>query len=625
MSDLTDRIDFDRNGRGGRFAAMCFGDRIGLALFLATLLFFTALWIVAWRISDTLTLLNTLHGMSDGHLYISTVKYGSIGATPGTHEVGGRMYGRNYGVLAVSLLPLAIIEGIGLVADLRIAIVALFSLGILALAVVVGRLLDRQRAAGLGGSLLALLVFVGNVAVATDLDPVKTELYALQVTHLLVGGFVVVLSYRLITAMHGRRAGLFAGTLVAVATPVGLWATIPKRHVFTAGIAVALAYALYQSRSRDREAPGSGLRYRLGAYAAIGLFAWVHAPEALLLLLVFAAVDIPTARNDLRSLASIAVVLFVAMIPFLVTNYLLSGSPVTPPRMLPQVGAGTGEPSFGGGGVGGGGTSGGLFAPILGVLDPMLSPLLTLLGLFAESLRNIVTQPNELVMTFLRSGPLEGYSGRMADYEAVNLSVLESAPLLAAILGVVPAAIRNVRARTGRGSVWPLSPERVVDAYLILFSIAFSLLYLARLPLHAQITVRYVLPVFPTLVLLVVRLPAIRRVLEEHWKLLLWSYAAAVLIGGQFVVVALAVLSPGVGEAFQFHAWIALGVALPLGIWSIAGRADGWWGRTGAVLIALAAGAVTVFLLLLTLEYFTVGNAQALPLVRAVAEIVSFS
>lgn len=611
---------FGDDTRRSRLAAAVFGDRVGLAAFLAALLLFCGFWIVAWRINDSLTLMNALAGMWDGHLHIGEVKYGSQINTPGTVEVGDRIFGRNYGILTLSLLPLALIEALAVFADLRIALAGLFSLGVLALALVVGRIVDRERSASWVGSAAALILFVGNVAFATDLDPSSTELYALQVTHLIVAAFVVVLAYRVLATIHGRRTGLFGAALVALATPVGLWATVPKRHVFTAAIVLLLAFALYRCRVREAEEPGSGVRYRAGSYAAIGLYAWAHAPEALVLLIVFAVVDLPTARNDLRSLATIAVAMGIATIPFLVTNYLLSGSPVKPPRMLPRVGASTGGPSFSGGG--GGGASG-LFGPVLNTIDPMLSPLLSLADLFQRSLTNLIYSPDEIVTIFLRSGALEGWVAEQANYESVNLAILESAPVLAAVLGVVPVAVRKVRRRGGRRFDWPPSPAWTVDAFLILFTIAFSLLYVSRLPVHAQITVRYLLPIFPALVVLIVRLPAIRGVLAGQWKLLLWAYAIAVLIGGQLLVVALVVMDPGVGEAFQFHAWIGLGIAVPLAIWSLSGRHDGWWGHTGAVLIGLAAASVTVFLLLLTFDYFTVGNSQALPLVRAIGDVVS--
>lgn len=625
MSDARSfETNFDADSRSTRFAMALFGDRVGLAVFLAALLLFTVIWIVAWRINDSLTLLNTLAGMSDGQLYITEVKYGTNVGTPGTHEVGEQVFGRNYGILAVSLVPLFAIEAMTYVFDLRIALAGFFSLGVLALALVLGRIVGRKHQAGLFGGLLALALFVGNVAVATDLDPARTELYALQLTHVIATGFLVVFAYRLLAAMHGNRAGLFAATLVALATPTSLWSSIPKRHVFSAGIVVLLAYALYRSRVAERQEAGAGLKYRAGAYAALGLFAWVHAPEALLLLIVFAAVDVPTARTSLRSLATIGVSMAIATVPFLVTNYLISGSAVKPPRMLSKAGGSTGEPSFGDGGGGGGG-GGGLLDPLLGIVDPMLAPLLALADLFRESLTNLLTSPGEILTIFVRSGYLGGRAAERANFESVNLAVLESAPILVATLGVLPAAVAFARRRERNWFAWPPGPARTVDAYLVLATVAFSLLYVARLPLHAQITVRYVLPIFPALAVLLVRLPAVRGVLDGHWRLLLWTYAIAVFIGGQFLVVALVLIDPGVGEAFQFHAWIALATAVPVAAWSLSGRHDGWWGRFGAISIALATAAVTVFLLMLTLDYFTVGNAQALPLVRAIAEVVSIT
>jgi len=618
-----------------RLGRAVFGDRIGLFLFLASVSLFAVYWLVDWRINDSLTLLNALSALADGSLQLTEPVYGQSLETPGVAEHEGNLYGRNYGILAVSLVPLVALRALGAVADLRIAVTGLWVLSLLATTLLVGRAVGRRRAAATWGSVGALVLFGTNLAVATDLDPARSELYALQVTHLVAAGLLVVVLYRLLARIHGRKVGLFAGALLVLGTPLGLWATIPKRHVITALVAVVAAYALYRGREPDVAGTRQEVGYRAGAYVSVGLLAWVHAPEALTLLVVLALVDLPTGpRRDPRTIGAIGLAFLVSLLPFFVTNTLAFGSPIEPPRL-----AGAGDGAFGGAGAeaggppdagGDGGGSGStsstpILIPFLAIVDQAATPLTILGSQLGASLRELVDHPTTAWEVFVRSGYLDDeWAMQQAGYEAANLSLVESGPIVAAIAGVATTGVRAVRHSVEGGVSARLSPTRTVDAYVLVFSIAFTLLYLGKLPLNAQITLRYLFPLFPALVYGIVRLPHVRGVARDHARLFGWTVAAGVLLGGQLVVAALALLEPGRGEAFQFHALLALATTVPLSAWAVVGRQEGWWGRAGAVCFGLAAAATTVFLFLLTVEYWPAPNGPAIPVVRSLADVVEF-
>lgn len=604
-------VAIDGTGFRGTLRRTCFGDRVGEIAFVGAVVLFTGYWIAEWRINDSLTLLNAMDAMARGQLYFEEAVYGTSVDTPGVTVIGDRVYGRNYGILTVALLPLGVLRAVAFVADLRIVVAGAWSLGLLALAASVGHVIDRRRFGVTAGSAVALALFALNVALATDLDPTQSVLYALQFTHLVIAAFGVVFAYRLLARMHDARTGAFGAALVALATPIGLWATIPKRHVITATAVLFVAYLLYRSRTAGEGRDTLG--YRAGAYATVGVLAWVHAPEALLLFLVLVAVDVPTATHkDLRTLGLLAGALFASLLPFFVTNYLVSGSPVKPPRM------------FSGGSLssGGSGGSGGGFAGLLGPIQPLLAPLETIVGLMVDGLVDVVDSPGQLVTIFLRSGTVERVADR-AHHVSVNLSILEASPILAAATGAIPVGLHRAREASGLPSIGAIAPARVVDLFLGSFAVLLSLLYMFRLPIHAQITVRYLFPIVPVLVVLIVRLPAIRLVARDQWRTLAWTVATAVLIGGQFLLVGLVTLDPGLGEAFQFHAVVSLAVAAPLALWAITGRAEGRGGQIGAVLLGLATAASILFLVFVTVEYYAIGDRQMLPIVRALGEAIS--
>ena len=165
-----------------------------------------------------------------------------------------------------------------------------------------------------------------------------------------------------------------------------------------------------------------------------------------------------------------------------------------------------------------------------------------------------------------------------------------------------------------------LSADRVVDAFAITAFVGVVLLYTSRLPLHAQVTARYLFPLYPLGVYLFMRLPAVRKSLTDHWHVFLWTVAGTVLIGGQVAVVFVALTVNGIGEAFQLHALLSLGAAAPLGIWALSGRFGERVGQVGAVLLGAATGVAAVFLLLTTVEYYALGDAHLLPMMRALGE-----
>lgn len=609
--------------------SVLFGDRLGLTVFLAAVCLFGLVWRTTFLINDSVTLANGLYSLSNGQVALLEPAYGGTLNTPGVNSYGGREFARNYGVIALSLPYLLGLQALAAVVELRIALVGIWSLALLALVVQSGRLTDSDGVT-VGGSLAVLGLFGLNVALARPLDPSAVHLYALQLFHLTVAAFVPVFCYRLLALAETRRLGLLAAVAVTAGTPLAFWASVPKRHVVTATVVMGVAYCLYRSR---READGPLVSrprtFRALAYALVGLYAWVHAPEALLLCVTLALVDVPTApENSPRTLALVGAAFLLSLVPFVLTNVAITGSPVEPPRLLSGGYSAGGDAAAGGGsngGSGGGSASGsvGILAPlqpVLGVVESGARPLLILVDQLLVGFRAFRAEPADVYHTFVRSGSAQSTLSD-TDAESVNLSLLESVPLLAAFASAVPALVRR------RSSLSipdrRLGPGRVADLFAATTVLGIVLLYTSRLPTHAQVTARYLFPLCPLGVYLIVRLPPIRDALQKHWRTYCWTVAGTILVGGQLALVAVALTVSGIGEAFQFHALVGLGTALPLGLWSLRGRNEGTAGRLGAALLGLATGVTLVFVLLTTVEYYALGDSHALPMMRALGELLT--
>lgn len=175
----------------------------------------------------------------------------------------------------------------------------------------------------------------------------------------------------------------------------------------------------------------------------------------------------------------------------------------------------------------------------------------------------------------------------------------------------------------------PRTPERQTDLLALCFAFVFVIVYMPLLPLVSQITVRYLLPVFPLLLYGLARLAPVRQTVETVPRWLVGGYLTTVGVGGAVLTAVLVALDPAIGEAMQLHALVGLTTAvvaaLCVGTWAL--HTDG---RITAVGLALPAGATTVFLLLSGIEYFhyqlpgTPPGREpfALDLVRVVAELL---
>lgn len=592
-----------------------FGDQIALTLFLGVLCFGMLSWRSDIFITDNETLVRTLQAMSEGRLWIEEVDGEGFFDAPGAEVRDGRVYGRNYGQLVLSLPALFFLQLLDAVADIRIALVGIMHLVFLAFLIQVGKLLGRGRQVALVASVLVLLSFLWNLTIATTLHEPRLALLALQVTSLLAAGAVAVVFYRLLTYQFQQRIGIIGGAASVVVLPVGFWATIPKRHIFSVLAVALILYCFAVSREPDTTRPlpflGEMPVYRAGAYATVGLLTWIHAAEGLFLFLVLVVVDVATApRNDRRTIAFVGCVFGLAVLPTVVTNVLVTGSPAEPPRTL-------GGGSFAGpaqeAAADGAGeeTSTGLLdtlseLPLVGYGFWLASTIASITG---DSLR-AATDGNRLVGTFIRSADANITGGQLA-YAGANLSVLETAPVLAGLVAGLVAWLARLR-QAPRRVLAGTDPTAVLAAGFIL---SFLAIYVSRLPLYVQITQRYILPIFLLAFYLLLCSSTLRDIVDQGRLELLWSYAVGVLVGTQLAVAYVVQQDLALAEATQVNATLSLLTAVLVLVTTLGSVRWRQFERPAAIAIGLACAAGTMFLLMAGLQYFAITGEYILPVI----------
>lgn len=659
-------------GRCRQVGTAVFGDRYGYVLWLGLLVMFGLYWRVGIFITDTYTTANALVAVSNGHLHITETPYTlTLGAQPGLHESGGRLYGRNYGQILLAVPLVWALQALSVLITPRLLLLGLWSGTALVfvshVSVLGQRHTDTARRTVLwvGSGLVAVLFLVGSLT-ATALPDTAIPIAAFQISTMLAAATSSVVLYRLVSIWHDRSVALAAGVAIGIASSVGFWASLPKRHVLVGLLLLTTVYLFARSRlayadSRHR----LGLGFRAGAYIAAGLVTWTHAFEGFFLVVILSLVDLVTARrNSLVHLAVVALALFLGSLPMLVTNFLISGNPVKPPRLLSAVGganveftpdtggdAGTGGGSGtegagtgGGSGAGGtegagadGGTGGGsdgsaggtggsdstgtggdtgtpIVTPLLGLFERVMGPAAPAMEFVSDAVSRglgVLTTPERMFQIFLRSGSAPRINYAPNSYEAIELTMVEAVPVFGAVAALPVVLVRSATQRLRQWSVRPsqYSPRTQTDILVTALAAAFTLVYLSRLPLHTQLTVRYLLPTVPLIMYGVVRIPAVHETVSDAKRWLAGGYAVSTIGGLLLGLGVVAGLDLALGEAVQFHALLNLGGAAVCG-GTVLGRTvapDRVPSRMVTLGLALPAGLTTAYLLLSGLVYFQYG------------------
>jgi len=652
-------------GRCRRFGRTVFGDRYGYALWLGLLVTFGLYWRVGIFITDTYTTANTLVAVSNGQLHITETPYSlTLGSQPGLHESGGRLYGRNYGQVFLAVPLVWALRALSTLVTPRLLLLGLWSGTALAFVSQLGVLGQRhtdtaKRTILWAGSTVVAILFLSGVLTATALPDTPLPIAAFQLSTMLAAATTSLVLYRLVGLWHDRSVALAAGVAIGIASSVGFWASLPKRHVLVGLLTLATVYLFARSRVAYADARfWLGLGFRAGAYLIAGLVTWTHAFEGFFLVATLAFVDLVTARrNSLLHLAVVGLGLFAGSLPMLVTNFLISGNPVEPPRLLPSVGganveftpdtggdsgtgggSGAGAGSDGGadggnsdaGGSSGSGSEGGdtgtpVLTPLLGLFERIMGPAAPAMTFVLDAVSRglgVLTTPGRISQIFFRSGSAQGINYAPNSYEAIELTMVEAVPLFGAVAALPVVMIRSVSHRIRRWSVLPsqYSPRTQTDILVAALACVFTLIYLSRLPLHTQLTVRYLLPTVPLIMYGIVRIPAVHEAAGDAKRWLTGGYAVSTVGGLILGLGAVAGLDLALGEAVQFHALLNLGGAavcagIVLAHTLVPDRVPF---RVVALGLALPAGLTTAYLFLSGLVYFQYGPF-ALDSVRALA------
>jgi hypothetical protein len=661
---------------------LLFGSDTGLTLFLGSILFFSLLWRTDVFLSDSFAVANALIAASRGDVVISTFVYGpESGVMPGMLVGNGKLVARNYGQVAAALPVFLALTGLTVVAKLHSVLLAVWSLVLYAFLSKLAaqtQIVTRWRVAG------TVVVLASINAVVLDPIPSRMTAYvSLQMTTMIAAALSVVFFYRLTRTIADSRTALLSSVALAVASPVGFFATVPKRHSFSVLFLLAGMFLLYRARIADDIRYSNW--YRAGAYSTTGLLTWIHAPEGATLLFAIVGTDVVSSRrNNLLGLAYGLSGLLISLVPFFITNVFVSGNPFLPPRLLPEyegdpglisdspsgdtgtgggdtgggggdtgggggdtgagggdTGAGGGDTGTGGGGSVGGGNQPGVIESVVGLFDKLVAVVYILLTSAGGAIRNllsVVANVTSMVATevetstgillnrtrssqiFLRRGYYPGVS--KFDPEASNLSMLESMP----ILGVLSAGVAGIPdLSVARVRRWYHSPAFTPDAVGLIYSVGLLLLAGARLPIEESFTVRYLHPLYAFGLYLLCRSRFVRTILREQESTIKRAFVATVVIGIPSYTFGILTSAAVLSEAVQLYATTAFIIGVTVSLTTVLSVLSDVGGqRKTAIVFGAAAGIVTVYLVVFSTV--VVGTEHNfLPVLEAISKHLEYT
>lgn len=557
-----------------------FGDD-GLLLFLGALIFFGATWGIGTVTGDLTAVANTLVAVEDGHLHLETLVFtDENGRSPGTRIVDGNRYGRGYAQAILAVPALWALRAVAVLLNPIAIVAAAWSVLVIGFGTQLGSSLDRRRSFTAGGVTVAGGLLAANAALMRPLPAEQLLVLALGLPTVVAGALLVVAVYRLVGSMHGRSAGLAAGLVVLLATPVPFWATVPRYHTLVALLVVVGVTAFYRSRAAG---PGGSVRWRALAYGTGGIAVWVHAIDGLVLLTALGLVDVVThGGTNIRETSTACGALFLSLIPFVITTALTSGAPIASAVEFA-----------------------GMWRPVE-LVDP--------LRWFTVFVRS---EFSSTPIAYARFGPV---NLKLAGVP-LALSAAEAMPLVGLLLAAPVVLYRRWRDGDIERSM-PATAERTTDLLVVTYSLLLVVTYLPTLPGESSVTLRRFHPLYPLAVYALFRLPVVRT-LRSEWRIFGRVYAGAVIVGMLGYGLLAGAMTAGPHVVAQMNATGAFAVAAILGYWglvSAVSNAD--YARSTAVTGGLAAGLTTLFVLLAAFVYLP-ARRYALPVSRIVTEVLS--
>ncbi|NJD51796.1 MAG: hypothetical protein FIB07_02910 [Candidatus Methanoperedens sp.] len=298
-------------------------DSNPIPLFVFTSSFFILLTFAGTRLflSDEGVILDQFYNLINGSLAIKIAK---INTEKGIFiVVGNNLYGLfSYSLLILSLPVYYILKIIDNYYGAHLLILQLWALSGGMIAYFIMKYKKSGNALKIG-VLSSGILFLSNWFFFEPIYfPKWGELISIEFTNIIITSLIALIIYKLFNIFFGNKIALFASFFVILATPISFYAITLKHHSLTLFFTLLSIYYFYQHYETKQN------KYIFISYVLAGLCIWTRILDGTVLLISLIVMHFITVKKiNIKYVLSVLSIILISLIPYLIFNYLILGTP----------------------------------------------------------------------------------------------------------------------------------------------------------------------------------------------------------------------------------------------------------------------------------------------------------
>jgi len=295
-------------------------NRIPLLIFFCSLFLYLSFAGTRLFFSDEGIILDQFYNLIHGSLALKIAKINT--STGMLTSVGNNIYGVfSYSLLILSLPVFFLLNSIEYVYGTHLFLVQIWAIsgGIIIYLLTINRGL-RYRFVYAGITYL-LLMFSNYYFFKPIYFPKWGELLSIEFTNILIGSLIAVIVYELFKKIFSQEIGIFASLFVIFATPLSFYAITLKHHSLTVLLTLLSFYSFYEYFEKNEN------KFIYLAYISAALCVWTRILDGAVLFASLLFMEIFILKRKVQDLKSTLAIFLMALLPFLIFNYMILGTP----------------------------------------------------------------------------------------------------------------------------------------------------------------------------------------------------------------------------------------------------------------------------------------------------------
>jgi 4-amino-4-deoxy-L-arabinose transferase-like glycosyltransferase len=295
-------------------------NRIPLLIFFSSLFLYLSFAGTRLFFSDEGIILDQFYNLIHGSLALKIAKINTLKGV--LISVGNNIYGVfSYSLLILSLPVFFLLSSIEYVYGAHLFFVQIWAIsGGIIIYLLTGNRGFKYRS-GYAWVTYLLLIFSNYYFFKPIYFPKWGELLSIEFTNILIGSLIAVMVYELFKNNFSQKIGIFASLFVIFATPLSFYAITLKHHSLTVLLTLLSFYFFYKYFEKKEN------KFIYLAYISAALCVWTRILDGTVLFSSLLFMEIFILKRKVQDLKSTLAIFLMALLPFLIFNYMILGTP----------------------------------------------------------------------------------------------------------------------------------------------------------------------------------------------------------------------------------------------------------------------------------------------------------